>query len=467
MATSIQEVSTSGEKLYKGPKAHFFIFFKMKKIIMLIVIILSLIIPTVSAEFWLCLEKTEMVRYCNDYKPPFTCDSNLGCQRCMSRYDEIDNCYVHGTFQHCQNMGQLCSFLDKNHSIDSEPPELTVNSPVEGMYYNSRSVPFNVEVNEYSDLYYYDHVNGRDRWIRFCDECLESDRTISLQEGFNNISIRANDVIGNPSYLTVSFHVDSIKPKIYATFPEDGDYGNGIFSVTYTEEELQNITLFYKTNGIWASMTQSCTPGSRITCEFDAGLPPGEFPLTYYFAVSDKATTVYSEDQTIFIDTIAPEMEVVNPHNPMVVYGSRKVLIEINVNEEVKLEYLDQGGRRLRWTKLCKNCDSYYKTKTFKDGFHNVTFRATDKGGNSVDITRIFLVDSKKPKIKKIDPRRGFSNGLLSVEFKEVNPKTLTLHFGDDVSEFGSLPVDIDDSCYQHRRGYSCDVFANFVPYDD
>jgi hypothetical protein len=428
----------------------------MKKYIMLMGIIILLVTPMVNAAFWLCLKKGETITYCNNYHPPKTCTTTT-CLMCITRYDAINDCYVGSGLDPCRNTVQDCLFIDSNHTIDSEPPILNVTSPVDGMYYDSRSVPFSATVNEISDIYYYDNTESTGRWVRICDNCLASTRQITMKEGFNNITIMAKDKIGNPSYWTVAFFVDSIEPRIYSTSPEKGEYSNGIFTITYNEQALQNITLLYKIEGSWYGMTQSCTPGSRETCTFDAALPPGEYSLTYYFAVRDKASTVYSEETTVFIDTISPGLEVIQPNNP--IYNTKKVNLDLTSNEMVTLEYIDNADRKPRWVKLCKDCDGYDKIRSLRDGIHNLTFRATDYAGNSVNITRNLIVDSKKPKIKKVEPRRGFTNGLIYVEFKEDNPKELVLNYGSSSS------IDISD-CDQDRRGYSCMVYADFTPYE-
>jgi len=441
----------------------------MKKTIMLIVVILSLtlIIQTVDAEFWLCLKEKEMMKYCNDYKQPFTCDSKMGCQRCMLTYKEAENCYFHGSWRKCLELTQECSVFDNNKTIDSEPPILNVSSPVEGRYYGSKTVPFQIQVNELSSLYYYDNVNGKGSWTRFCDKCMDFSKTITVSEGFNNITIKASDVLGNPSYFTVTFYVDSIAPQIWSTRPKQGVFGNGVFGVSYTETDLKNITLYYKKDAFWSSMTKSCSSGNRQSCEFNAPLPKGQYSLTYYFGVSDHVNTKYSPETTVYIDTVVPSLKVFSPQKPMEIFNSKNVQIDIRADEKVAFDYIDTVDKKPKWANLCTKCESYNKTKSFGEGSHKLIFRATDPAGNSVNMSRLFIVDSIKPKIKKVEPKTGLTNGLITLEFKEDNPKKLILNYGNESGLFGHADISIDDDCSQYPKGsYSCYTYANFEPYD-
>jgi len=51
---------------------------------------------------------------------------------------------------------------------------------------------------------------------------------------------------------------------------------------------------------------------------------------------------------------------------------------------------MNSGVRVWRW-RLCKNCTSYNQTRTFRDGWHELTLRATFK--NSIETLKVsFLV---------------------------------------------------------------------------
>jgi len=62
-----------------------------------------------------------------------------------------------------------CGFggtVEGGFELDVTPPELIVRSPENGDIFDSRRVLFDLNVNEESDIYYLDNINGRGRWSR-------------------------------------------------------------------------------------------------------------------------------------------------------------------------------------------------------------------------------------------------------------------------------------------------------------
>jgi len=439
----------------------------MKKKFMFLILSFLLIISIsfVSAEFWACFAKGEFIDYCNPKTPDRTCGSSFGCLYCMDSYNSVEGCYNQGNWLVCNTMPQECG-NNGSTTIDSTPPNMTVNSPVNNSFYDSRAVLMDIDVNERSDIFYYDNIGGRGRWSRLCTTCTGYSRSLSFDEGLNDITIRAKDAIGNTAYENLVFYVDSQEPRIYGTEPDDDEYTNGMFSIYYTEAALQNTTLYYKVEGEeWQNVTKTdCPQGEKQTCYFDLGALNGQLSLDYYFGVSDSAQTIFSGQKTVFVDTIAPELNVISPHNPVVVYNTRKMMLDINVSELVLLEYKDYQDRRPRWKRLCKDCDKHYKIKSFKDGFHNVSFRATDYAGNNKTIDREFFVDSKSPRISRTDPRSGYATGDFSVEYREDNPDQTTLHYGN--SDTGYNETDATN-CYGDDRGKQiCSVSVSLDEYN-
>src|SRR3989344_131700 len=206
-----------------------------KAFLMIAVLTASLVLTLsfAGAEFWACADYKQVINYCNNYKPSKTCDSPNGCTYCMSKYNETTNCYVHGVWPKCNQIPQECSDIgggDGNLDIDSQPPVLTINNPIEDTIYNSRSILLDLEVNEKSSIYYTDLDNGRGRWTPVCKNCFGYERKRSFREGLNNLQFKAVDVVGNTAFFDVSFFVDSSKPRILKEEPKKG-FTNGDFFI--------------------------------------------------------------------------------------------------------------------------------------------------------------------------------------------------------------------------------------------
>ena len=153
---------------------------------------------------------------------------------------------------------------------------------------------------------------------------------------------------------------------------------------------------------------------------------------------------------------ITPPQLTVNSPSVDAVYSSRRVVFDLELNEPASIYYLDNVNGKGRWKKICSNCeDSYKNSISFKDGLNNITIRAKDRNNNYNYSEVSFWVDSKRPKISRTNPRRGFTNGLLSMDFVEMNPKKIVLDCGivggvRVVEEFDSAWM--DENCVINEK---------------
>lgn len=316
-------------------------------------------------------------------------------------------------------------------NIDQEPPGITVNAPLDGSVFSSKYVDFDIEINEPSTLYYLDSADERRGYMRMCSRCTRYTRSRRFDDGPHTLTFKAIDRSGNEGFAEVSFIIDSKEPKIRRTYPKDGEYVSTDFIVEYDEENLVSITLHWKPGGseTYTDVTKTnCPAGKRQTCVFTVdGLPQGE--VYYYFSVADVASNADSDEVMIYVDTMPPQMTVNSPVDEAL-YPERRVEFEIHVNEEVTLEYIDYFDRKPRFRRLCSRCTEYTRSKSFRDGFHNITIRATDNAGNTNTTNISFIVDSKDPRIKRIEPRRrDYTNGSFTVKYDEENVEKVELYY--------------------------------------
>jgi hypothetical protein len=144
-------------------------------------------------------------------------------------------------------------------------------------------------------------------------------------------------------------------------------------------------------------------------------------------------------------------------------YQDRRILINIESDKYIdEITYEDLAEERPRERALCKRCGrNYERSKYFKDGFHNVIFRAWEDE-KVVEEKRIsFFVDSYGPRIYRTEPRRGFSEGNFGIEFREDNPKKLILFYGDK-----NKTLNISEECELERRRYECKTNVNLSEFD-
>jgi len=146
------------------------------------------------------------------------------------------------------------------------------------------------------------------------------------------------------------------------------------------------------------------------------------------------------------------------------VYDSRRVLIDISFNQEVdEILYLDSADSRQRKRRLCRNCDSYFRSKSLSPGRHELTFYGIVDDEIVGSDSSIFYIDTKKPRLLKFLPRRGLTNGSYYFEATDDNIRGAGITFGNDIYGYETIEV---DSCGElPRNKFYCEGNMNLSKY--
>jgi len=355
--------------------------------------IFSISFVSATGEFWACFTDGDTIDYCSSNIPDRFCSSDI-CKYCMKTYDENNDCYSPGSFSICTGTAtNSCTGGTTGSGNDQNAPIINLNSPLNGSVYTDRSVMFSLNTNEISDVYYLDLINGRGRWTRVCTDCSSYSKRRSFKEGFNSLQIRATDVAGNEAFRNVDFFIDSKNPQITKTEPKKG-FANGDFMVQFKELNPRNLTLNYG-NFIQGFRTAQINLSicvdvrGKVTCETSVNLASFDGQtIEYWFSLKDVANNV-KDSKHIFlqVDTTFPEFD-----NVVVTVDDSKGIFNIQTSEPVTLEYIDFGESRPSWRRLCSDCASYTRSKTFRDGMHLLNLQATDEAGNSVGTALNFTI---------------------------------------------------------------------------
>ena len=166
------------------------------------------------------------------------------------------------------------------------------------------------------------------------------------------------------------------------------------------------------------------------------------------------------------IDRVPPVISMCFPINGTI-SPSSKQYIKCSADKASDWYYQDSSSMG-DWKKLCDNVVSCDKSVSFSEGAHSITVKAVDKYGNEGTIGRSFSIDSQKPKIYKTLPKKGFSDGKFSVEFKEANPKSLILYYGTKTKAFDLNQL--SSKCSESNSGSSgktvCEIEADVAEFD-
>lgn len=329
-------------------------------------------------------------------------DDNLGYTTCGVGACQmtVQNC-LNGQQQQC-NPGtpieEICDngidddcdgMVDRDDASDCNLSAFILNvaSPIEGIT-NGRRIPFILQTDIMVDnLTYMDNSEDRPKWITLCKDCNEYGisrvRTKSFRDGEHNLTIKASE---NGTSVEVNrwVFIDSKDPRIKKTNPGRGKYTNSTFEVQWEELNMKNIILYNQGNQGGGAISRTDCPYNsekRIqSCLFEVDLTPHNGQeIEYWFSIIDIAgNNATSRAYTVNVDTVSPVLSKLDYE----IVG-RKVYFDIDVSEEVRLEYMDTLSSIPSWRTLCTRCNSYDGYKYFDYGSNNILVRARDEAENS------------------------------------------------------------------------------------
>ncbi len=370
----------------------------MKKIIITIslVFLFSILISSsINAyyrdAFWECTANGEQSqgdafgRLSTSLQPDGICKKSC-CVLCVSR-SPIRDCFGGNAKPMC-----ICA---QASSSDVDAPVLTLNSPVQDSIYEKRAVDVNAQISELVTLHWLDNNHPERGYKRLCSKCSLFNRKISFQEGSNDITFRATDRGDNVDEERMQFQIDSKKPRISRAAPRNKKYGNSNFEISYSEENLKSLTIYYRTPEqieYQSLSTNNCPSGRRESCNINIpGLQDGD--LYYYPEIEDIALRKAAfREQLITIDTISPELTLDSSLSGNDLTFQRRLPLKLSVSEKVTLTYEDLNDPRAREKTICRRCDSFDRLLTFRLGTHNLKITATDNAGNKDEQNLVFTI---------------------------------------------------------------------------
>lgn len=176
--------------------------------------------------------------------------------------------------------------------------------------------------------------------------------------------------------------------------------------------------------------------------------------------------------QEVTVEVLPSANITITIHSPTDgTYDARRLQFNITTSEEAeKIEFINYNDKNPRWKRLCRNCDEYgftrKKMKSLNEGKNNVTIRATmAETGEIVEESFFVITDSRDPRITKTEPRRGLSNGHFLAEFREVNPTSLFITYGNLTIQ-RSEEVNLS-ACVEERRKTVCEFFVNLTDFEN
>jgi len=283
-----------------------------------------------------------------------------------------------------------------------------------------------------------------------------------------------NEVIRNQSYL-----VDLISPEFSNFKPAKNSKTNDVReisvyignSIGLLSSGLNRNSISMVFDGLLVSPTLVNSSGSDVTVKYSLlGLSEGNH--TVYVNATDNAGR---SAEVNWMFEFSNENFTVNMTSPVAgIYNKKSLEINISSSEKAKsIAYIDNDALKPIWKNLCTNCNGYgfasKKSLQFGDGEHNVTFRVTDLFGNFVDRKVLFEIDSVKPKINSVSPTRDFANGTFYIKFTELNPESLTMTYGNNVTGELVKIIDLSTCTFDSKANKTkvCKINADLSVYSE
>lgn len=178
------------------------------------------------------------------------------------------------------------------------------------------------------------------------------------------------------------------------------------------------------------------------------------------------AETTMQVTQQLIANVIGDPLQITIYSPEDGIYNHSKTQFNISINAQVeKIEYINHNDNRPNWKTLCRNCEEYgfskKKIKSLSEGENKLTIKAINNSTILFKNLSLFI-DSKDPAISKTTPKRNkFANGFFETEFKELNPISLMLYYGNDSQKINLT------SCYDANRKTYCNASLNLSAYDN
>ncbi|WP_167880881.1 PGF-pre-PGF domain-containing protein [Methanococcoides sp. AM1] len=184
--------------------------------------------------------------------------------------------------------GNMTSLM-ANFTIDTTPPSVTIESP-QNKAYDTNTVNLNVSADEDVMVWMY-NLNGEGNKTFTPNTTLSS-----LPEGEYDITVFANDTIGNIGSAAISFSIDTITPTVTIESPQNTTYDTSTVSLNVFADEDVAIWM-YNLNG---EGNNTFTPNTTLS-----SLSDGEHNVTVFASDSAGNTGLSMVNFTIEV-SLAP-----------------------------------------------------------------------------------------------------------------------------------------------------------------
>ncbi|MFA6074113.1 MAG: Ig-like domain-containing protein, partial [Candidatus Woesearchaeota archaeon] len=205
------------------------------------------------------------------------------------------------------NVSSLVSF-----TIDTINPDINITSPINNSNQSNNLLEIlytRSDVNPLTNCWYSNDSYSVNTSLGF--NCMNI-TSVTWSEGQHNVIIWANDSVGNKNYSIISFTIDTIKPAISITYPNNNTNStNTNLNINYTFSDLNLDSIWYSNDSM--SITKSLGSGGTYFNITNITWSEGFHNVIIY--ANDTLGNINSSRISFTIDTINPNATLLTPIN--------------------------------------------------------------------------------------------------------------------------------------------------------
>jgi hypothetical protein len=265
-------------------------------------------------------------------------------------------------------------------TVDITPPSVTIISPTNTSINDSTpllNVTFDEQIN--TAWISVDGAEGQNYTSGVTNLTFDLGQ---LLEGLHNVTVYANDSVGNLNSSTVSFTVDTTPPTVNVYSPSNMSYNTPTVNLNYTSFDSQSLDTV--DGGLNNTLTGNTTLG---------GLSEGSHSVTVY--ANDSVGNLNSTTVSFTVDTTAPIITPLTPVDRDFVSGIIDIIASVtdNLNLDTTLWKWSNTTESSQWYGL----NGTLLTTDLQDGNYNITYWANDTASNWNQTNVTITIDNTHP----------------------------------------------------------------------
>ncbi len=307
-------------------------------------------------------------------------------------------------------------------TIDTDSPIIEIDSPCDDEYLDNDSVELSWTGSDNTTELNYkvkSNKNG-DEWE---DVNSSTSKTLkNLSNGTHDIYVKAIDEAGNNATANVTFTVDTEKPLTNVTMSRKSHIFNSTsvriqWNTSESVSGLKKYRLVLNGTEIYS--------GTNESYQF-SNLADGKKEII--LIAVDKAGNTFEKEFNITIDTTSPEVSLIRPDKSEK-FNTSCVRFEWNSN--FSISGFSQYKLKMNGTERYSGKNESIELSNLGDGRKRFTLISIDKAGNKAETTFNITIDTHRPEITIISPKKDaiIKSDSIKLNWKSWNNKT---HLGID-----------------------------------